>query len=483
MTYIDINLLPDQARQVLAVIRQCGGRPMLAGGCVRDAIRAPGTVPKDIDIEVYDLDGLERVGYALAEDRHRSRFTVNAVGVSFGVVKVRGHDGVSFDISLPRRDSLAPEAAGHRGITVTTDPGLDMAEACARRDFAVNAMLASPETGEVLDFWHGQDDLAAGVLRHTSAAFPQDPLRVLRAVRFASRLGFRLDPATATLCCQIAGRFTELATERIYWEFARIGTEGVFLSKALTALEDTGWEIWFPELAAMRGTPQEPSWHPEGDVWTHAGLTGDQAAKFADEAGLTGEDRMTVVLAALLHDCGKPGTTRIEHARIVSPQHAKAGAEVARTFLRRNGFPREIARRITPLIAEHMNCATRPTQPAVRRMARRLVPASMAELALVIHADASGRGDPDIRHGLADAWLEMAGKLTVTEKPRPGILTGHHLIAAGMDPGPAFGPILAQALAAQDDGAFTDEAGAVAWLGSQMAIAAGAALFPVEERA
>lgn len=464
MTCIDIRLLPDEAREVLAVIRSAGGHPMLAGGCVRDAILAPGTVPKDIDIEVYGLGDLHPAGYAL----DALGFDVNMVGASFGVLKARGRE-CDLDISLPRRDSRAPEAAGHRGITVTTDPGLDMAQACARRDLTVNAMLADPETGQVHDFFGGQDDLRAGVLRHTSPAFAEDPLRVLRAVRFASRLGFRLDPCTAMLCARIAMDFRDLPVERVYREFDRIGSEGTHIRAALTALEDTGWEIWFPELAAMRGVPQERSWHPEGDVWTHAGLAGDQAARFADEAGLAGEDRTVVVLAALLHDCGKPATTRVENGRIVSPQHAKAGAEVARAFLRRAGFPRDVAGRIIPLIAEHMNCATAPTKPAVRRMARRLGPASMRELALVIHADASGRGDTSVRHGEADDWLAMAQNLTVTEKPRPGILTGYHLITAGMAPGPAFKPVLAAALAAQDNGEFEDEAGALEWLGRWVA--------------
>lgn len=474
MTRIGIDLLPGDAQRVLNIIRAAGGRPMLAGGCVRDAILAPGIVPKDIDIEVYGLDGLTGVAHALTG----ARFRIDEVGVSFGVLKARAGT-CDLDISLPRRDSRA--GPSHRGIAVTTDAGLNMAEACARRDFTVNAMLADPWTGAVLDFHGGQDDLAAGMLRHVSAAFAEDPLRVLRAVRFASRLSFRLDPRTAELCRRIAVRFPELATERVYGELARIGTEGTHISRALEVLEDTGWEIWFPELMAMRGVPQEPDWHPEGDVWTHAGLSGDQAAKFADEAGLSGEDRMVIVLAALLHDCGKPATTRVENARIVSPQHAMAGAEIAKAFLRRTGFPRDVIARIVPLIAEHMNCATRPTQPAVRRMARRLVPATMAELALVIHADASGRVAAAVRHGLVDDWLEMAGKLTVTSRPRPGILTGRHLIAAGMTPGPAFKPVLAAALAAQDDGAYTDEAGAITWLAERIADQLMTSLFPGQE--
>lgn len=478
MTTLDIRLpgefVTPEMRAVFDAVRADGGRPMIVGGSVRDAVL--GRRSKDTDIEVYGIPDVAHLEYALSA----LRASVTWTGRTYGVFTVRFGGGITFDVSMPRREEKT--GTGHRGFTMEADPAMTFEQAAARRDFTVNAMMADPENGKVLDFHGGLADLNAGILRHTSAAFCEDPLRVLRAVQFAARFGFTLAPETARECCLMCPEYPSLSVERVYGEWAKIATQGVFLSKALTALEDTGWEIWFPELWNMRDVPQEPAWHPEGDVWTHAGLAGDQAAKFADEAGLTGEDRMVVVLAALLHDCGKPGTTRVENARIVSPQHAKHGAEVAKTFLRRSGFPREIIGRIVPLIAEHMNCATRPTKPAVRRMARRLAPANMGELALVIHADASGRGDPDARHGLVDDWLEMSRDLTVSAAPAKGLLTGRHLIAAGLDPGPVFKPILAQAVAAQDDGAFTDEAGAIAWLAERMAIAADAALFPEEPR-
>jgi tRNA nucleotidyltransferase (CCA-adding enzyme) len=460
MTTLKRKITGPGADRVLAVIRQAGGRPVLVGGCVRDAILFPGRPAKDTDIEVFGLPGFGRLALALAG----AGFRVDEVGASFGVLKVRAA-GEDIDVSLPRRESKA--GAGHRGFAVIPDGLLGWADASARRDFTVNSLMADPETGEVTDFHGGLADLTAGVLRHTSAAFADDPLRVLRAMQFAARFGFTLDAGTAALCFRMAPEFTELATERVWGEFAKIGTQGTHVSRALAVLEDTGWEHWFPELAALHGIPQEPEWHPEGDVWTHAGLAGDQAAKLADETGLAGTDRLVIVLAALMHDFGKVTHTACIGGRITSHAHAPAGVKPARSFLRRTGAPHDVIVRTAPLIREHMNCATRPTQPAVRRMARRLAPAAMTELALVIQADAKGRGDPDARHGLADAWLAMAGNLTVTERPARGILTGHHLIAAGMTPGPAFGPVLAAAITAQDDGEFTDEAGALRWLAAQ----------------
>jgi tRNA nucleotidyltransferase (CCA-adding enzyme) len=461
MAFIDTALLGPGARRVIAAIRAAGGRPMLTGGFVRDAVRAPGTRPKDTDFEAYGITDPDILLAALTGTGH-----VMEAGRQFGVAKIRAA-GEDIDVSLPRRESRF--GAGHRGFAVIPDGTMGFAEASARRDFTVNALMADPETGEVLDFHGGLADLERGVLRHTSPAFAEDPLRVLRAVQFAARYGFTLDPGTAALCRQLAPAFPELSTERVYGELSKLARKGTRISQGLAVLAEAGWEGWFPELAAMRGVPQEPDWHPEGDVLTHAGLAADQAARLADEAGFHADAREVAVLAALLHDAGKPAVTRVQDGRIISHGHAKAGLAPARAFLRQAGFPREVAYEVMPLIAEHMNCGTAPTWSAVRRMARRLAPSNMGMLALVITADCKGRGDPDAEHALVPTWLAMSRVAQVSAAPAKGILTGRHLIAAGLVPGPVFGQILARALAAQDDGAFADEAGALAWLAADQA--------------
>ena len=323
--------------------------------------------------------------------------------------------------------------------------------------------MDDPGTGEVLDFHSGLSHLEEGVLQHTSAAFADDPLRVLRAVQFAARFGFRLDRGTAVLCRQLAPAFAELSVERVYGELAKLGTRGTRISAGLAVLEQAGWERHFSELAALHGIEQDPEWHPEGDVWVHSGLAADQAARLAAEAGLTGADRFVVVMAALVHDFGKVTHTQLIGGRITSHGHAAAGVEPAQAFLRSFGCPEGLVARIAPLVKEHMCCTGRPTKPAVRRLARRLVPATMAELAIVCGADRAGRGDPDAPNPAAP-WLAAAADLRVTERPAKGLLTGDHLIAAGMKPGPAFRPLLAAAVAAQDAGEFEDEAGALRWL-------------------
>ncbi len=198
--------LPAPLLAALRAVRAVG-RPLLVGGCVRDWLA--GRPAKDFDIEAYGISPAQ-----LAATLERFGPT-DPVGRSFGVIKLR-LGGVDYDFALPRRESKT--AAGHRGFTVGVDPDLTPAEALARRDFTLNAMALDPFTGELIDPHGGRADLAAGLLRHTSAAFVEDPLRVLRAMQFAGRFDLRLDPGTAALCREIAGTFRELPVARVWVE-------------------------------------------------------------------------------------------------------------------------------------------------------------------------------------------------------------------------------------------------------------------------
>lgn len=450
---------PD-IQQVLDAIRACGGRPLLVGGCVRDAILDPMTAPADIDIEVHGHIDIDVLVSALGK-----LGTVNAVGRAFGVLKVR-IGGQDLDIAFPRRDSKV--ATGHRGFSVEVDAGIGMSEAAGRRDFTINALMWDPQTGEVIDPWGGLQDLAAGVLRHTTAAFTDDPLRVLRGVQFAARFGFSFAPETAALARSLVTSYHEFPTERVWGEWAKVARKGVRISAALEALRVSAWLAHYPPLAALYGVEQDPAWHPEGDVATHTGLAADQAARLADEAGLQGDDRLVVVLATLCHDLGKVEHSQVGHyadgrVRITSYGHAEGGVAPTQAFLTSIGCPLDLVARIIPLVAEHMASANPASPAAVRRLARRLAPATMREWALVTAADRKGRGNADAANP-AEAWLEMALAQGVDNHPARPLLRGDHLIAAGLQPGPAFGPILAAAATAQEDGAFSDTQGAIAWL-------------------
>lgn len=455
--------LTPAARKVVEACSSAGGRPLVVGGSVRDAILGD-RAPKDIDIEVYGVTDKERFFEAISGVGDWS----DMVGKSFGVVKVR-LGGESFDISLPRRDSKA--GPGHRGFMVETE-GVDEREASARRDFTVNSLGWDPETEELVDHWGGRADVEAGVLRATSAAFAEDPLRVLRGMQFTARYGWRMDDATARVCASLRDAYDQLAVERIGEEWRKALAKGRHFPEMLAELKKTGWLAHYPELAALDGLEQEPAWHPEGDALTHAGLTAGVAAQVADRAGLEDDDRYAVVAAALLHDVGKATTTGRKRdtagvERIVSPGHAEAGTAPAGAFLSSIGCPEHLRRRVRPLVAEHVAATGEPTLRAARRLARRLAPATIEEWALVVQADRLGRGGNTERAGEVGRWLELAREAGVGKAPTRRILTGEHLIAAGWRPGPRFRGVLAAAEQAQDDGEFVDEAGAMTWFRSK----------------
>jgi tRNA nucleotidyltransferase (CCA-adding enzyme) len=433
---------------------------MLDGGFVRDDLMG-NEDSKDVDLEVYgiaDYEALLDVLKGCDDVAH-----VGEAGKVYGVVKARLTNGMELDISLPRRETKVMR--GHRGFTVIPDSNLGFKEASERRDFTINAILYDPATNEYVDHHNGVQDLNEGLLRHTSDRFGEDPLRVLRGVQFAARFGFKMAPETVLECRKLTAKYKEISQERIWGEWEKIGTRGKYISTALEVLRETYWLGWYPQLQDMRGIRQDREWHPEGDVWTHAGLAGDQAARLADEAGLTGEDRLVIVLAALCHDMGKVTHTQEVDGKITCHGHADAGAHPTNKFLHSIGCPRDIRMRIIPLVTEHMSTVQPPTPRAVRRLVRRLQPATMEELNLVVGADRKGRGNPDAVND-ANAWLYVARNLTIEDKPKPGILNGGHLINHGLTPGPQFKTILDGALQAQDNGEITDEAGALAWLES-----------------
>lgn len=463
------NLVPLSApvTAMVTALTRAGGRVLLVGGAVRDALRGATADRVDIDLEVHHLDPVTLTGVL------RRFGQVNVTGRSFAVWKVH-FDGQVVDVSVPRReDKTGP---GHRGFDVIPDPYVGVVAAAARRDFTVNALGWDPRTGQVIDCFGGLGDLHTGTLRHVSDAFGQDPLRVLRAMTFAARFSFTLHPDTVATCRDMVATYAQLPVERIWAQWAQVFTRGVRPSAAVDVLVRTGWLRHFPALAAMDRLEQDVRWHPEGDVLTHAALAADAAAAAADRAGLVGFERAVVVAAALLHDVGKVATTtRIVEAdgreRIVSHEHARAGVEAAAQFLTQVGAPADFIVPVTRLVAEHMVAATaeRPTPAAVRRLVRRLAPATLTAWSLVAEADNAGRG-PGSRPSPATAWVDLAAHLTLpTDGTAPvALLRGQHLIDAGLRPGPTFAPILAAGLQAQDDGQFADEAGALTWLNQHL---------------
>ena len=269
-------VVPSGVRRLLEVLRDAGGRPYLVGGAVRDALLGRRR-HKDFDVEVFGLpcpqlkDALARVG------------RVDAVGEAFTVFKVSGLEGVdgAVDVSLPRRDSKA--GPGHRGIAVVGDPDLTVEEAARRRDFTINAVMFDPVRGDVSSIPSAAAPTSTGALLRAvdPATFGEDPLRALRAVQLAARFELTVDPATARLCASMP--LAELPAERVFGEIEKLLMKARRPSIGLALLREWGLlAAVAPELVPLIGTPQDPEWHPEGDVWTHTLLAVDQAVPLLD---------------------------------------------------------------------------------------------------------------------------------------------------------------------------------------------------------
>ncbi|MEC8595602.1 MAG: HD domain-containing protein [SAR324 cluster bacterium] len=440
-------------------IHQQGGQPILVGGSVRDYLLGQ-IIPKDLDLEVYHLEAnkLEMV---------LSQFgKVLRVGKSFGVLKLIT-EHAEYDVSLPRRESKTGK--GHKGFLVNADPRMTFEEASVRRDFTINSIGFDPIQQQWLDPHRGQEDLKKGILRHVGPAFAEDPLRVLRGAQFAARLNFQLAPETLELCQTLD--LNELSRERLLGEFAKLLLRAERPSIGLEILRQTKALRFFPELEALIDVPQDPTWHPEGCVWTHTLMVVDEAAKLR-----VGEEKNDLVLmfGALCHDFGKPETTIWKDGHWRSPAHDVLGMQPTEKFLRRLTDEASLIEKVTVLVREHLrpsmlyNDREKVTPGAIRRLALRV---SIPELLLVAEADHFGRTTDDAlrREFPAKQWLlDQASKLDVRdEKPKP-FLKGRHLLQLGMRPGPQMGKVLEEAFGLQLDGAILSLEEAKAWASQRL---------------
>jgi tRNA nucleotidyltransferase (CCA-adding enzyme) len=405
---------------------------------------------KDVDVEVFGIE-LEPLREIL-----QGTGRVDDVGRSFGVLRVRGLDA---DFSLPRRDSKA--GRGHRGIRAEVDPALSVAEAARRRDLTVNALYLDPLRAELQDPYGGLEDLRAGLLRAVDAdSFGEDPLRALRVMQFAARFEMRVDGELLEICRRQA--LSELSGERVFEEFAKWAQRGRKPSRGLDFLARTGLLRYFPELQGLVGVPQDPQWHPEGDVWIHTQLVTDAAADFR-----RGERRwdLSLMFGALCHDLGKPATTVDDGEHIRSHSHDVAGMAPVATLLGRMRAPLWLVEAVQALTREHlvpMNFLKGGAKDrAYRRLARRLGRSgvSLELLERVARADHLGRTTEEARAGsfpAGDEFLRKAQNLEVAESAPVDVVHGRDLLGRGFQPGPELGRILARCRKVQDETGWTD---------------------------
>ncbi len=437
-------IAPDHALELATAIRDAGGRALIVGGWVRDALL--GIASKDLDIEVFGLAAeplrtlLERFG------------RIDTVGESFTVYKLG-----DIDVSLPRRESKSGK--GHKGFAVIGDPHLSPVEAARRRDFTINAISWDPLSNALVDPFDGQRDLDARILRMVDrTTFGEDSLRVLRALQFAARFDLRMDEETKALCRTIP--LDDLPSERVWGEIEKLLLRADRPSIGFTLALDLGViDRLFPELKALVGCQQEPEWHPEGDVWVHTLLVIDEARK-----RITDLDRgraAAVMLGAVCHDLGKPAVTAFIDGRIRSIGHEEGGVAPALALLDRlnvhslDGY--DVRAAVAGITAQHLKpgmfykAPTPVSDGAFRRLALKV---DLELLARVAKADCLGRtGDFDCT--AMDWFLDRARALGVEHEALKPIVLGRHLIELGITPGPNMGRLLRLLYEQQMDGVFS----------------------------
>ena len=444
---LPLNDLPDGVRRCGEAIHQAGGRAFVVGGAVRD--RLLGRAVKDYDLEVFGLGAaqVERALSAIAR--------VEPAGDSFPVFKVAGLSGVSgqIDVALPRRDSK--KGPGHRGIEAVADPFMPIEEAARRRDFTINALMLDIATGRLEDPFGGARDIETRVLRVVDeSTFGDDPLRALRAAQFAARLELTVDGRTAALCAAMP--LAELPAERIAGEIEKALLQSRRPSIAFRLLAD--WDqlkAIAPEMVPLAATPQDPEWHPEGDVWTHTLLALDQARLLIDDLDIA--RALAVMLGTLCHDLGKPPTTKFEDGRIRSRGHEEAGVAPTLSLLDRwNIHTREgfaLRDQIVALVRDHLKpgmlyqARGEVSAGAIRRLARR-VEADL--LYRVAKADCLGRTGSFSTEAM-EWFIEQVRSLAVERSGPTPLLQGRDLLGLGLPPGPRVGRILAELYEQQMD--------------------------------
>ena len=420
-----------RAAEIVSTLRKQGHQAYLAGGCVRDLLLS--RKPADYDVAT---DATPQQVMQIFPQTY-------AVGEQFGVVLVpqseaSGATGVparpserserAVEVATFRSDAGYSDGRHPDEVRFTKDPREDV----QRRDFTINGLMLDPTTNEVLDFVGGRDDLKAGIIRaigEPERRFTEDKLRMLRAVRFAARFDYKIDPATRAAIQRLAPKIHQVSCERVREELTKMLTEGQ-ARRAFELLDTSGLlrEV-LPEIAAMKGVEQPPQYHPEGDVLVHTLLLLEKLPAGASK---------TLAWGALLHDVGKPPTFRIAPDRIRFDGHVEVGVKMAAEILRRLRFSNHETDLILALVDNHMRFG------AVQRMKQSTLKKFLRLPAFEEHLELH-RIDCLSSHGQLDAYEYTQEQLRSLppEAIRPApLITGRDLIEAGYEPGPRFKQVL-----------------------------------------
>jgi poly(A) polymerase len=432
-------MLKDFAISIVRALRQHGYKAYLAGGCVRDIL---------LDREPADYD----VATSATPDEVMRIFPeAYGVGTQFGVVLVPAREiaddvtaskGRTIEVATFRSDIGYSDGRHPDEVRFSKDPREDV----QRRDFTINGMMLDPAANEVLDFVGGKNDLKAGIIRaidEPDRRFGEDKLRMLRAVRFAARFGFAIEPATFAAIRKLAPQIHQVSRERVRDELTKMLTEG-HARAALLLLDETGLlhEV-LPEIEAMKGVEQPPQFHPEGDVFVHTLLLLEK---------LPHPCSATLAWGALLHDVGKPPTFRMAPDRIRFDGHVDVGVKMAEMICQQLRFSNDDTEQILALVDNHMRFAH----------AMRMSESTFKKFVRMPHFDEHlelHRLDCQASYGDLTTYDFTRNKLAAItpEAMRPApLVTGDDLIAAGHKPGPGFKQILSAVEDGQLEGRFRD---------------------------
>lgn len=418
----------EMAIRLAQAVRVAGGTAYYVGGCVRDTLM--GFDIKDIDIEIHGI------APAVLEQILDTLGTRIEIGKSFGIYGLKGYD---LDIAMPRKETCL--GRGHKSFAVDVDPFLGTEKASLRRDFTINAMMQDVLTGEIIDHHSGQEHLSNRILRHVNdTSFGEDPLRVLRGAQFAARFQFIIAPETIVLCKTM--ELSDLSKERVFEEMKKAllkADKPSIFFEALRSMEQLS--VWYPELNALIGVPQNPVHHPEGDVWTHTMMVLDHAAAFRSQT----ENPLGFMLCALTHDFGKAVCTENIGGVVHAYAHETKGLRLIEGFLRRLTTETALIRYVLNLSELHMKPGRMAADHSSIKSTNRLFDSAISpiDLILISIADGLGRGGA-LRNPAEEKFLWERYETYQTYMARP-FVTGKDLLDAGLIPDKHFKEILAYA--------------------------------------
>lgn len=452
--------LPKIIEKIAKTISQAGGQPILVGGGVRDAFMNQNTT--DYDLEIFKITDYKALIEVL-----KPFGTIKQTGAAFSVVKLWPAGAkIILDIALPRIEHKI--SRGHKGFLVDHDPNISYKTAASRRDFTINSMGYDLISNQILDPFNGQKDIKNRVIRHIGPAFSEDPLRVLRAMQFAGRLGFSIDSKTRALCRKMD--LSELPKERLFEEFKKLLLKSKKPSSGLSYFFDLGLDRYFPELAMLKGVPQDPIRHPEGDVWNHTLRVIDNMAsrRTGDEC----EDLIRM-LSALCHDFGKAKNTYQEDGKWYSRDHEKRGVTPTGAFLRRLTNQKQLITAVQTAVKYHsipfhayFHGKFKPVTNAKLRQVAVAMP--LSRLMALGGSDFLGRPEgaynPDDIKKIESHLYARATALQVYPQLPPPFISGHDLMKLGHKPSPQMGRLLASLFQKQLNRVFQTRSAALNYL-------------------